>query len=193
VLRVDDVRVRADEVDRVAGWIGGLYPEYTPNHRRRLALAEVVLPRAALEADRPGPRADALAACRRAAEGDLDARDAAAWAELGGLLERRAGDHASLGLALWGEAHELPLDRWAGPLETPGEFLLVRPDRRLGPSSEAGAEALDLTVVAFPYVDRAAGVAALDAAVERARLRIVDPAWDAIVPESWKYRMRGGR
>ena len=192
VLRVEDQPIRASEVDRLAAMVGELYPQYTRAHRRRLALTNVLLPRAAAAAARPEERARARAAVR-AAQTELDAfDDDPGWAErLGGLAHRVEGPWDVVGgFDLWGHARALAPETWSEPLERVGSFDLVRLRSRQE-AADPAAEVLELDVVRFPYLPPGTTAADVDALLDGARLEIVDPAWRELVPEALQYRMRG--
>ncbi len=192
VLRVEGLDVHADEVDALAALVGELYPEYTLNHCRRLALSEVVLPRAAARAARPAEREAALERAR-AAQADLPAFDGdPGWdAAHDARVYRLRGVWTRVGgLDLWGFARSLEPQAWGGPFERIGTFELVRLRLR-EPAATPAQEVLEIDLVTFPYLPEGTTPAELDALIDDAELEIVDPAWEEIVPESFQYRMRG--
>lgn len=179
MLAVDGVPVLADEVEPLARDVGELYPEYTLPHRRRLALTNAILPRAACRARYPEQRA-AQRAAAESARGQISS------------LEPRVfeGNFGRLGLELWSAARRLEPLAWSEPIELAGRFVLVRLEAP-PTGAEAGQEVLRLSLLEFPFVDPSSPVAALQRAVDESRLTIIDPAWDEFVPEAWKHRMRG--
>lgn len=189
VLAVDDVPLTLGEVDLVADAIAAVYPEYTRAHARRLALTNVVLPRAAA-ANR---FADARAAMLEVARQRL--ADLASGQEETGAIEI-SGRFGQLDLDLWLVARSLEPGAWDGPFELVGRWSLVRVDEIEVPDGFVEAALYRLSVIRFPYAGRAeehfldAGEA-IEAAIDGSRLEFVDPAWRTVLPEAWKRRMKG--
>jgi hypothetical protein len=175
VLAVAGEPVRAQEVEPLAEDIGLLYPEYSPTHRRRLALTNGILARAAGRTS----HAEAWAAARERARQARAQPDA---------LEPRAvqGDWRALGLELWSAARRLEPGTWSEPLELTGRWVLVRLEGRALDARRV--ELLELELCEFPYLDPPT----VEQAIAASRLEIVDPTWNATVPEDWKHRMAGG-
>ena len=48
-----------------------------------------------------------------------------------------------------------------------------------------------LEILDYPYLEAESSARSLDAAVERSLLTVTASAWGDLVPEEWKYRMRG--
>ena len=185
VLRVDDLSVTAGEVDRIAEWIERLYPSHTRAHARRVALAELVLPRAGARAAHPEARErarEACAAARRALVDGAPPREP----------EIARGDWRELGFVLWSLADAQAPGAWSEPFEDVGRFVLVRRDGILDEGVEPPeARTLALSILAFPYLEDETTVADLDRMIDATRLSVLDPEWERLVPEHWKYRMRG--
>ena len=181
VLAVDGLPILAEEVDVVARAIGELYPAHTQPHLRRLALTNVVLPRAATRTRYTTARQEALVRCRAAR-----ARLAEGAAELAEV----EGDWRELGLDLWSTVRDREPGRWSEPIELIGRWALVRLDEVR--TDAAGREILALTQLEFSYPDPLDAVGAVDAAIDAARLTIIDAAWAETVPEMWQRRMAGG-
>lgn len=183
VLMVEDVPILPDEVDRVAAAIGELHPEYVQRQRRRLALTNVCLPRAAARALHPAEReraqAEALAAAAALAAGEPPPRPP----------EATQGNWHGLGLAVWIRLRATPVGRWSEPFEDVGRFVLVRPLAEPSPVARVGQERYELEILSFPYL----APTLVDRAVDECRLAVVDDAWGELVPEAWKHRMRGTR
>ena len=185
VLLVNDVELRASEVDDLAETIALVYPAYTLNHRRRLALGNTLLRRAALRARYPERRARALEACR-SAQAELRADPAAPGIE----VDEVHGDFRRLGIDLWSFAHGLTPGEWSEPFEHEGSLVLVQlVETEKGP--EPIADLLTVRIAGFGYVPEEATPEAIEAVIDEVRLTILDPAWDSIVPERHKYRMKG--
>jgi hypothetical protein len=186
VLLVDEVEIRASEVESFAEGIARIWPEYSATHCRRLALEARFLPHAALRAQFPQEHERAV---RRALE----------TLELSPPLSafpptQLEGDFRHLGLDLWLYARDLTPGVWNGPLERVGCVVLVKLIR-IEAGEERAQDRLTLSLVNFPLgppID-APLEAPLDAqaAIDRSRLTIVDPAWEKAIPQAIRYRMAG--
>lgn len=175
VLQVDGLALSADEVAPVCADVLALYPEYSKVHARRLALTNVFLPRLAARARDPEGWQSARTECERAAD-HLD------------VLDPRSEEGAfhGLGLPLWSAARHLPVGEWSDPVELAGRWLRLRLDERIE-RVDPREERLRVSVLEFPFLDEKA----VEEAIDRARLVIVDAEFDEAVPEAWKHRMRG--
>ena len=184
VLEVGGLPVQAEEVDEVAAWIAQIQPENTRAHHRRLALTNYVLPGFAVRSRYPEARGRALEVLQAGVE---KAFDPAA----GGLREEITGDWKRLGLDVWARARTLEPGSWSEPFERVGHFARVRLEEAPVPAETTAAQTLRVTVAVLPYdTEEPLDEAAVEGAIDSARLEIVDPAWGRLVPESWKYRMR---
>lgn len=179
-LFVDDLPLHVVELEPLCADIAALYPEFTRLHARRLALTNEFLPRLATRASAPEAWARARAACE--AWDPARAETPAA--------RRCEGGFQALGLSLWSAARHLPEGVWSGPIELTGRWLRLRLEARNG-AADPLQESLVLALLEFPFVDPGAPDAAIQAAVERARLTLLDADIAAAVPEAWKHRMRG--
>ena len=179
VLLVEDLPIRAEEVEPLVRDIRQLYPEYTLLHARRLALTNEILPRAAVHARHREAREAALVACRDA-EARLD--EESPWSS--------EGNWAALGIGLWSAARALHPQRWSEPIELIGRWVRLRLDERRE-GTDPQQEVLRISVLEFPYVDYRAAPEAVELALDTSSLTLVDPAWGEAVPETWKHRMRG--
>lgn len=177
VLRVDELAIRAEDVDPLARDVRLLYPEYAEAHARRLALTNEILARFAARARHPEAWRQAADACAAA---DLERLEP--W-----LVE---GNWRELGLSTWSAAHALPLATWSEPVELVGRWARLRVDARDG-AEDPRKERLSLSVLEFPFLPRDGATALVEEAIDSVRLTVVDPRWDATVPETWKHRMRG--
>lgn len=183
VLRVGAVDVRRAELEPLAQAIGLLHPEYVERQRLRLALTSVALPRAAAAARWPAERAAARAAC------EASAALLAAGAPPAAQPVPVEGAWKALGLETWRRVRAAPSGAWSEPFEEVGAFRLAR---RLDGAPDAPARApLRAEILSFPYLPPEGATSALEDALDRAELEIVDPAFGELVPESWKHRMRG--
>ncbi len=176
VLLVNGLPLTAAEMAPLCADILALYPEYSPVHARRLALTNDFLPRLAARARAPESWQRARTACERAEE------------QLQTLVPHmEEGAFHGLGLALWSAARHLPSGEWSPPVELAGRWLRLRLDQRVE-HRDPREERLRISVLEFPYLDR--DPQALEAAIDQARLTIVDPDFGEAVPETWKHRMR---
>jgi hypothetical protein len=180
VLAVNDVPIRATDVSPWTDAVGLLYPEYTPINCRRLALTNVILPRAAAREYFAESRAAAERLCVEAFDALEELEDP----------EGVEGTWRQLGLEMWHFARNLPVDEWSAPSELSGRWVLVKLEE-IVPGRVPGEEKLVLRRLEFPYVDPATVDNELRAAVDASRLEVVDPAWNEAVPEIWKHRMKG--
>jgi hypothetical protein len=177
-LRVDGASVTVAAVDRLADDVLELYPEYTRPHARRLALTNAVLPRLALRNHDPAAWTRAGEAC---AALDPGAPGESPWTEV--------GDWRQHGLELWSRLRHREPGTWSEPIELAGRWVRARLDERR-PHADPQHEELSLSLHVFPYLEVTELRAAIESSIDAAHLEIVDPAWNAIVPESWKYRMK---
>lgn len=191
VLAIDEVPIYASEVDQASAAVQLVEPTASPAQLRRLALSNIVLPRALAHAMAPSERAaalklaqDKLAELRQGVSGPPRPDGLAG--------EKVEGMWTDLGLGNWYAALELPDEQWSEPLEDSGSFVLLRRLwRRDGPVPMATAIAVD--ALRFDWLDAAQRRALLDAALDQHKLEIVDPAWREIVPELYQYRMGARR
>ena len=192
VLAVNDEPISAEEVDRVAGDIAFLYPQYSEPHLRRLALTNVFLPRAAVISRHRERAAVQLERCREVAETLSSGSEASTElvdAEGGITMRELRGDFRELGLETWALARHLEPKRWSAPLPLTGRFGLVRLAGT--PEGRPPNEILTLHILEFAYISARDEASETDAALDASKLHVVDPAWGRLVPERWKYRMRG--
>lgn len=183
VVSIDGVPVLASEVDLVAAEIGVLHPAFTLPQRRRSALLEVVLPR--LYALRGNEEARA-AALERAQE--FRAQVVAAQDE--SELPPAAETHwRAMGVDIWLAVHELEIGVWSEPLEVPGAFVVARIVAR-DRAAKANAETLRMNLEIFAWVPERGQ---LFWEMRAAKLEILDPAWEDVVPASWKHAMSGDK
>jgi hypothetical protein len=184
VLAVDGAPISIDEVDLASVWIERIDPKAASPQLRRLALANVVLPRvlaaAIAPAERERARAEAEAQFARLQRGEVQGVPDADGA-LGQVAE---GNWQVLGIPLWGQAADWEPGAWH-LFEEAGRFVVAR---RLARVDRPHPMALVVRVDAFfyPYLPEDAD---LEAAIDEHRLTIVDPRWREIVPELTQYRM----
>jgi hypothetical protein len=173
VLLVDGLPLAAGELAPMCADILALYPEFATVHARRLALTNEFLPRLAARARDPQGCQRAREECERAS------------ARLDALVpQSEEGTFHGLGLSLWSAARHLPVGEWSGPLELAGRWLRLRLDERIE-SADPREERLRVSVLEFPFLDDKA----VEEAIDRAHLVIVDAGFDEAVPETWKQRM----
>ena len=184
-LAVDDEPISAAEVERAAARVGVVYPEHSRSYQVRQGLESLVLPRAALRLVYASERAQARAACDAAWE-----RIRARGEPPEGLAEHRVeGNWGDLTLFYWDHGRSLEPGGWSGPLERIGHFALVQLVERGGYGEDPAEEELHLRVLEFPYLPAGFSPQDLNRALASVQLTVVDPAYDALVPEDLRYRM----
>jgi len=171
--------IRADEVDPIAEALKPLGPKFTQPHLRRLALTNVRLPLAAGRAQGgPERRGKAL----KEAETFIRSPDESERAP-GVLVD---GTQDTLGVPLWVLIQGLEPGVWAGPSELPGQFVVVRLEKR-DKNAQPQREQFTVRVSSFPYVD---DPLSLTGEAFKSTLEVVDEAWEHLVPGFWRYQMR---
>jgi hypothetical protein len=178
-VAVDDIPISIDEVDQASVWVERIEPRSSGPQLRRLALTNVSLPRAVAQAMAPREHARARSEAGEA----LAALRAGTWSGPAGEVVE--GNFQALSIEVWGRALDMPLGEWSDPIDDIGRFLLVKLLEREDLPHTAALR-VKIEVHAFPYLPEDADV---EAAKERHRLTIVDPAWREIVPELDQYRM----
>lgn len=187
-LVLDGVPIRADEIDRVADVFALMAPENSVAETRRLALTNVVFPLYAARGIDAARRTTALEAAREHARA-ARAGELPTGAQLGPVETERTGGARAVGLEAWKFAVGAEVGAWSELLETPGAFELVHLKER-GKQNTPAALEVRVGVFVYPYLDAANPRAAIDAALDRAKLVIVDPAWREFVPTAWLYRLK---
>ena len=184
---LNDIPIRAEEVDAVGSAYAILEPMDTPLQLRKLALTGSIFPRLAARSIDPAKRTQA----EELAKTYLRALEAGSLPEgpLAGPIEiDRSGTFRDLGFDLWRGIVDLEPGRWSGILETPGCYHVVRVKDRKEASLAVRAR-LTIGVFDFPFVQVETAKADLEAALDRAHLTIVDPEWRDAVPAAWRYRL----
>jgi hypothetical protein len=188
VLAVDDLPISADEVDAASAWIERIDRKASPDQLRRLALTNIVLRNKVAQLLAPEARNKALEDARTALKQLREGNWIGPPGPDGLYGERRSGDFRIIGIPAWATGMDLEEGEWSEPVETTGQFLLVR-RLELRSAPVPLAIELELDVLAFPYLDPLEAEGQVEAAHDRYRLTIVDPAWRVIVPELLQYRM----
>jgi len=188
VLAVEDLPISAAEVDQASVWIERIERKATADHLRRLALTNIVLPAKVARLLAPEAREQALAEARAALEQLRSGRWVGPPGPEGQLGQRVEGDFRLLGIPVWGTATDLEPGAWSEPIELPGSFVLVR-RLELLPADVPLAIELAVDQLTFPYLPPESAAGEVEAAYDRLRLVIVDPAWRPLVPELLQYRM----
>ncbi|NOT32258.1 MAG: hypothetical protein HOP15_17570 [Planctomycetes bacterium] len=185
MLLVNGLALTGAEIERLCDDIRELYPEYSLLHARRLALTNEFLPRLAVRAMSAEPWLQARAACE-AARPELE------QAGQPSLLatKRIEGRFKLLGIGLWSAARHLSLGEWSEPIELTGRWLRLRLEAR-SQSADPLLETLELSLLEFPFVPLEDAERAVQAAIDRAHLTLLDADFAEAVPETWKHRMRG--
>ena len=189
VLAVDGVPVSAGEVDRVAAWAALLHPEHSRAQQRREALTGLVLPRAAAATAAPEARLAALEECRAYLDYERGGPLPPTMGPVGPPWET-SGTWNELGFHYWGPATELEPGTWSEPEEGMGHWFILRVDAR-EPAPDARRGVLALSLRSFPYLPEDTDRRGFEQLIDERELVIVDPAWEEIVPATWKHRMRG--
>jgi hypothetical protein len=192
ILALDGVPISIEEVDAALVPVHLIEPSKSDVHKQRLALTNVVLPRAIarlLSGERRAAARALIDDLHRRAQAGLLPGPSGPHGEYG---EWHAGQFRELGLVAWGAAFDLLPGEWSPVLEDTGSFLIVRVlGRTDGPVPEATQFELD--VLREPYLPPGIGPHEIEAKKDELRLTIVDPAWRTIVPERDQYRMGAHR
>ena len=187
MLALNDVPISAEEVDAIGEIMARIEPADVLPQLRRIALTNVVLPRAAAR-EIAGPRRsrelERALACKQA----LDA----ARSPEGTFSRTIEGGYNEVGLEAWRFALDAAPDRWSDVIETVGAFEIVRLIARKPGGGATGAAAFALELYYFPYIDEDKVRTEVDARLDHSKLVFVDESWRDVVPTSWQYRLRGG-
>lgn len=181
ILTVNGEPLDRAEAEDLTHAVESLYPEYSRQHARRLALTGELLPRLAGRALAPEAWRAAREACV-AFDPELTP----------GQPLRTRGNFAALGLGLWNEGRKLAPGEWSPPVELFGRFVRLHLEDS-APADDPRAAELELSVLEFPYLDAVRARELLQEAIDRASLVILDPSWREAVPEAWQLRMRPDR
>ncbi len=187
---VDEIPVTAEDLAQDVAAVMLVEPQWTERQHWRLAFNEIGLPRAMV-------RARASAAAREAARKQIDEEFARISAdgpmgpptESGTIGTEVYGYWKDVGLVAWGAGMSLEPGTWSGLLEVPGAFLRVRLISRTESPIPAATQ-VRLQKLEVVYAETGRGLAASETELSKHRLTIVDPDWNAIVPERTKYLMR---
>lgn len=190
VLALGDVPITGAEIDAVGDIVARLEPESVPARVRRIALTNVVLPRAA-GIHLAGPKREEARALAVESKRLLDSGVALGGPLAAMELQQREGNFGALGFDAFGYAVDAEIGRWSDPIETVGCFEIVRVDERSKATTPHDLS-FKLSVYVIPYVDRNDPHGAIEAELDRSQLVFVDPSWSDVVPEYWKHRLRGG-
>ncbi len=189
LVAIDDVPVSADEIAEGVAAVLLVEPQWNDVQLKRLAFNEIALPRALV-------RTRVGAAARDKARRSIDEQFARIAGGIqfgpptnsGAIGHEVSGSWKQIGLLAWGTAMNLEAGVWSEVIEVPGSFVRVRLlSRKQGP--EPAATQLVLDTIEAPYAEKSTAMIAQGSELEKHRLTIVDPAWDAIVPERTKYLM----
>jgi hypothetical protein len=189
VLVLNQTPISADEVDEVASIVARLQPQRALPYLRRMALTNVVLPRAAArEAFGPG-RQSALAvaeAWRAALERDATPPAPIATPE----AQIAEGGYEAAGMEVWNWALDCPLGVWSEPIEAVGTWRLARVLER-APGRWPSDVVLKLDLRTFPWGDPQNLLQDVEHQLDHSKLTFVDEDWRDLVPTAWQRRLRG--
>jgi hypothetical protein len=188
VLAVDDLAVGAEEVDAVSVYTERIEPHSSAPQLRRLALTNVVLPRALSRLMAPEAREKArqeanakLASLKRNPPLPPPNPD-------GAYGEIVTAGFTQLGIVPWGVAMDLEDDAWSDVIEEVGRFVIIRRIARIEGALPM-ATRFKVDVLAFPWLPIETMRGDIEAEHDKHKLTIVDPTWSDIVPELIKHRM----
>jgi hypothetical protein len=190
LLAVDDVPITSEDIGLDVSTVLLIEPQWGDAQLKRLAFNNIALPRALARASvSPKSRDEARRALDERYARTVEGKQFGPVASSGALGEERSGTWTQVGIVAWGAAMLLQPGEWSEVIEEPGSFLRVRLLERDDPSVLA-ATSMRIDVLASDYIAPAARKPVDDEALSTHRLSIVDPAWQAIVPERTKYLMR---
>lgn len=188
VLAIDDQPITRAEVEEAASWIAMLEPRDSLEQLQRLALTNVLFPRRAAATIDPQRRDEALRLAR-SWRAELARGVDLAGPLVGPQLLKREGRIPQLGLEVWVAALALPLGQWSDVIETAGCFHIVSPERK-GEGALPGEIEFAVRIYDFPYLPQGQERQSISAALDKATIVYVDPAWREVVPISWQSRLR---
>ncbi len=179
IFRLDGHEViTAAEVDAWLECMHLIEKNATLPQQRRLALTNIVLPRAvARNIDRRAfetarERVDAIHA--RLLDGGQPGVDVPA-------SEIVDGTWKDTGLDVWWACRDLVPGEWSAPLESIGSFevcrLVEEPEKPLRPAGKMKVE-----IIRIPYIPTEGPRALVQQAMEESQLEILDPAWAELLP-----------
>jgi len=181
VFAIEDEPIQAQDVDQWLDTFRLIEPSNTKPSLRRKIFANMTLP---LSVGRQLDPAKREAARARALEVAEQLRSDAPPAP-----ERVTGTWKDLGLHAWGTAQRLPAGEWSDVLETVGQFYLIR-TVALPSDAQDPTAAITVDRFAFPYIEDFEPKQLLESGIDSMTLTIVDPEWDEIIPEHYKFRMQ---
>ena len=172
------VHVTADEVESVAKKLTFAFPGGTDMHFKRLALREVVLPRAAIRAGNEEARTEAL---ERAMQIGSELEDGFAHEN-----ERvSTGDVDSLGALVVGNMLDLPVGEWSELTENFGTFQFIRVIKHATPEFPK----VSLAIVNVPYARELTSAEDIERYEEESVLEVIDDGYGDLIPVLSKHRM----
>jgi hypothetical protein len=190
VLALDDHPISAEEIDVSADIIAQLEPDSVTAQARRIALTNVILPRAAGILVAGAKREEA----RRKATEARNALVNAAKPDFEppvGMMQTREGVANDIGFEAWSYASTAVPGAWSEPLETIGAFEVVRVDTHSNSDTPRQVK-YKLRVCVLAYIDDPNLRGVIETQLDRSKLTFVDAGWAEFVPELWKHRLRAG-
>ena len=182
--------IEAHEIDAASVYVERLEPAASPNHLRRLAFTNVVLPRHVARLLDPEAHAKAKSEARTLRDSLAAGTFTGPVRPDGTIGEVLEGGFGELGILPWGVALDLPDNEWSEPIEEVGAFIVLR---RLG-RTEAPvpmATTVKLEAFVFHWLPPETVKQRVDSAYDEHQLTVVDPAWADIAPAALLHRMQG--
>jgi hypothetical protein len=184
VLVIEDRPVSAAEIDRWLDTFRLIEPADTLPSLRRKIFSNLTLPLVVGELIDPTTRAATRAIA-------IQARAALEGAVTPEGVENITGSWKDLGLHAWGLALTSEPGVWSELQETVGMFYYLRVVEL--PEDPAMYSLVTIERVMFPYIDDMLPKDLIESGIDSMALTILDPEWEEIVPEHYKFRMRPPR
>lgn len=147
-------------------------------HYKRLALREIVLPRAAIHAANADARAKALA---RAEQIENELVDGASHAD----EVYSVGDVDSLGPMIIGTMINLAPGKWSERIENLGSFQFIRVVEPATPEHQRAG----LAIISLPYAKALTEYADIERYLDDSVLEVLDPGYGDLVPVLIQHKM----
>ena len=172
------VTITEAEVEHAAKKVEFAYEGASAMHYKRLALREIVLPRAAIRAGNENARTEAL---KRAREVEGQLVDGVSHAD----ETVSFGDVDSFGPLIIGTMIDLVPNEWSEMLENLGSFQFIRIVQPATPELQR----VELAIVNLTYAGGLATHQDTQRYMEDSVLEVLDPGYGDLVPTLTKHRM----